>query len=289
MLPNDPISLPRLNVADVHLKYKAARIEGRRQPLDNMRADLDIVNGNITLHPLSFGLGKGSINSNISLAETSNELHAKADVDFQRIDVDKLLTSAGIGRGAGTIAGHAVIDGNGRSVADILGHGNGELKLYMGRGGDLSALLVDISGLEFGNALLSALGVPNRAQIDCLITNFVLQQGVATARRGLGRAGRHLAIKTESKHFSIGSLPTPIDITGSFGSPSIRPEVGPLALRGGAAVALGIIGTPLAALIPTIQFGTGEDNACSGLLRNVETPAHVPAAPVRRREPARRR
>ena len=306
VLPTDPISLPRLNVADVHLKYKAARIEGRRQPLDNMRADLDIVNGDISLHPLSFGLGKGSINSDISLAEVSNQLHAKAAVDFQRIDVDKLLTSAGVGRGAGTIAGHAVIDGNGRSIADMLGHGNGELKLYMGSGGDLSALLVDISGLEFGNALLSALGVPNRAKIECLITDFVLQQGVATARTvlldtneakigvtgdvNLRTEALNLAMKTESKHFSIGSLPTPIDVTGTFGSPSIRPEIGPLALRGGAAIALGIIGTPLAALIPTIQFGTGEDNACSGLLRTAEAPAHIPAAsPMRRREPPRRR
>ena len=305
VLPNDPISLPRLNVADVHLKYKATRIEGRRQPLDNMRADMDIVNGNITLHPLSFGIGRGSINSDISLAEVSNELRAKANVEFQRIDVDKLLTSAGIGRGAGTVAGRAVIDGTGRSVADILGHGNGELKLYMGRGGDLSALLVDISGLEFGNALLSALGVPNRAQIECLITDFVMQQGVATARTVLldtdeakvGVTGNinmrtealDLSVKTESKHFSIGSLPTPIDITGSFGSPSIRPEVGPLAVRGGAAIALGIIGTPLAALIPTIQFGTGDDHACSGLLRTVETPPHVPTARPVRREPERRR
>jgi len=46
-------------------------------------------------------------------------------------------------------------------VADILGHGNGALKLFM-TGGDLSALLVDLSGLQFGNALLSSLGLPKR-------------------------------------------------------------------------------------------------------------------------------
>ncbi len=305
VLPTDPISLPRLNVADVHLRYKAARIEGRRQPLDNMVANLDIVNGNITLKPLSFGIGKGAISSDIALGEVSNELHAKASIDFQRIEVDKLLTSAGIGRGAGTVGGHALIDGTGKSVADILGRGNGELKLYMGHGGDLSALLVDISGLEFGNAFLSAIGVPNRAQIQCLITDFVLQQGVANARTvmldtdearvgitgnvNLRSEALELVVKTEAKHFSVGSLPTPIDIAGTFGAPSIRPEAGPLAIRGGAAVALGIIGTPLAALIPTIQFGTGEDGACSGLLKTAQSPPRVPAPPIRRTEPARAR
>ena len=294
ILPNDPISLPKLNVADVHLKYHAGRIEGRRQPLDNMRADLDIVNGDVHLHPLSFGIGKGQITSDIALAETGNQLNAKTTIDFQRVDVDKLLSATGVARGAGAIGGRAVIDGSGRSLADILAHGNGELKLYMGHGGNLSALLVDLSGLEFGNAFLSAIGVPNRANLECLISDFVLQQGVATARTvmldtdeaRIGITGNvnlrtealGLLVKTEAKHFSIGSLPTPINVNGSLGAPGIAPEIGPLAARAGAAVALGIVATPLAALLPTIQFGTGEDGACSGLLRSIQTPPHVPPA-----------
>ena len=158
-----PLSVPQLNVADVHLKYTAGRIEGRKQPLDNMRADLDIVDGNVHLHPLSFGIGRGSISGDIALAERANNAVApRPTIDFQQVDVDKLLEAAGVGTGAGAISGQAVIDGSGSSIARMLGYGNGELKLYMGAGGDLSALLVDLSGLEFGNALLSALGVPNR-------------------------------------------------------------------------------------------------------------------------------
>ena len=48
-------------------------------------------------------------------------------------------------------------------------------------------------------------------------------------------------LKTDSKHFSVGTLPTPIDITGQLKSPSIKPEIGPLAARVGAAVGLGIL------------------------------------------------
>jgi uncharacterized protein involved in outer membrane biogenesis len=302
MLPSDPISLPKLNVADVHLRYRAARIQGRRDPLENMRADLDIVDGNITLHPLSFGIGHGDISANIALSEAAAGLHANADVDFRRIDIDSLLASAGVGHGAGTIGGKAAIDGTGHSMAQILGDANGEVKLFMGHGGDLSALLVDLSGLEFGNAFLSAIGVPNRAKLECLIADVVLHNGQAQAKTMLidtdeakvGITGDvnlkderiNLAVKTEAKHFSIGSLPTPIDVTGTLGSPSIAPAVGPLALRGGAAIALGIIGTPLAALLPTIQFGTGDDHACGGLLAAIQTP---PKANPEAREPVRAR
>ncbi len=306
VLPNDPISLPKLNVADIHLKYRAARIQGRSQPLDNMRADLDIVDGTVHLHPLAFGIGGGQIAADITL-EPKNEqqLHAKASIDFQRVDVAKLLSSTGIARGAGTLGGKAVLDGTGRSLAEMLGRGNGELKLFMGKGGNVSALLVDISGLQFGNALLSALGIPNRAMLQCFATDVVLQQGNATLKTAMldtdesrvgitGAANLRsetlgITLETEGKHFSIGSLPTPIDVKGTFAAPSIVPHAGPLLARGGAAIALGIIGTPLAALLPTIDFGTGEDNACAGLVRTAQQPPRVPTpAPAAARPRTRR-
>ena len=298
VLPDDPISLPKLTVADVHLKYRAGRIEGRRQPLDNMRADLDIVNGDISLHPLSFGIGSGQIAAQIELAGKSNALAAKTDVEFQRVDVDKLLAATGVARGAGAISGRAVIEGTGRSLAEILAGGNGELKLYMGSGGNLSALLVDLSGLQFGNALLSALGVPSRAKVQCLITDFMLKGGLAESRLtmldtdearigvtggiNLRTEALNLAIRTESKHFSIGSLPAPIGIGGKLASPSIQPDLAEAGGRAAAAVGLGVLLTPLAALLPTIQLGTGEDGACAGLLKEVKTPPRVQApAPAR--------
>ena len=298
VLPDDPVNLPKLNVADVHLKYHADRIEGRSQPLDNMRANLDIVNGAVSLSPLSFGIGRGQIVSDIKLAQSGEGVHAKTTVDFQRVDVDKLLAATGAARGAGAIGGRAVIDGTGRSMAEILAHGNGELKLYMGSGGNVSALLVDLSGLQFGNAVLSALGVPNRATIQCLITDFVLQQGIVDARTfvldtdearvggkgsiNLRDESLKLVLETESKHFSIGSLPAPVDITGTFAKPSVMPDLAVVGARAGAAVGLGILLTPLGALLPTIQLGTGEDNACAGLLADAKAPPRVPPhAPAR--------
>ncbi len=304
VLPTDKISLPKLNAADVHLKYQARRIEGRRQPLDNMVAALDIVNGEVSLHPLSFGIGRGKISSQISLAQRGNGVAAKADVDFQRVDVSKLMAATGAGEGAGAIGGRAKIEGTGDSLAQILGGGNGELKLFMGAGGNLSALLVDISGLQFGNALLSAIGVPNRTQIQCLITDFVLTGGNAESRLTMldtdeGRVGitgdvnlrteaLNLKLRTESKHFSIGSLPAAIGINGTLGKPGISPDLAEAGTRAAAAAGLGVLLTPLAALLPTIQVGTGEDGACGALLHEVQTPPRVPGnAPAR--PPARRR
>ena len=164
----------------------------------------------------------------------------------------------------------------------------------MGAGGNVSSLLVDLSGLQFGNALLSALGIPSRERLQCLITDFVLREGVATARTVLldtedhrtGVTGRlnlrnetlNLVVKTEPKNFSIGSLPAPVDVTGTLGNPSVMPDLVEMGARAGAAVGLGVLLTPLGALLPTIQLGTGEDGACAGLLKGAATPPRVPPA-----------
>ena len=285
LLPNTRISLPKLRAADVHLRYKGARIEGRGVPFDNISVVMDINDGAINLHPISLGVGAGDISGQVALAPTAqSDLRAKADISFTRVDVGRLLAATGAVKGAGLLGGRAEIDATGDSLSSLLGHGDGHLVLLLA-GGNLSALVVDLSGLEFGNALLSALGVPSRASLECFVADLPLQHGVLDTRsliavtseadiRGTGSidlAHERLdyRLRTESRHFSVGSLPTDIGIRGTFKNPSILPNFGELAARGGAAVALGVLLTPLGALLPTVQFGAGDadQNACVSVIR----------------------
>jgi hypothetical protein len=281
LLPIQPISIPRLRAADIHLRYRAASIEGRGMPFDSLEVVADIEDGNIRLHPVQFGVGRGRISGDFTLTPQENgALRAKGELDLRRVDISRLLRAAGAG-GSGTLGGVGKIDGTGRSVSELLGNANGELTLVT-VGGNLSSFLVDLSGLQFGNALLSALGLPARTEIECLIADFGLQRGRLETRTlildtdshvvsggGMASLGRELLdlwLRTSSKHFTVGSLPTPIGIGGTFKKPSISPEVGELAVRGGAAVGLGLIFPPLA-LLPTIQLGVGENNQCERLTR----------------------
>jgi hypothetical protein len=279
LIPDTPISVPKLHWANVHVHYRGQSIEGRSMPLDDLDVKLDIVNGQVALHPLSFGVGAGRINGNVELTPQGNLTHARADIAFQRIDVSRLMAATHAFQGAGTVGGSAAIDGVGNSIAQVLDNGNGELKLGM-VGGDLSAVLVDLSGLEFGNAVLSALGIPQRTQVQCFITNAALRRGTVQLRAlvldtgeavvtGTGGANLRdetldLQLRTEAKHFSIGSLPTPLSIGGTLKHPSILPGA-ELAVRGGLAAGLAAVFPPLAAL-PTIQFGIGDDHRCDRIL-----------------------
>jgi AsmA family protein len=116
--------------------------------------------------------------------------------------------------------------------------------------------------------------------VECFITEAALNRGdfrlqalvldtskaiiTGTGAVNLRDEQLDMQLRTEAKHLSIGSLPAPINIGGTLKNPTVRPG-GELALRSGAAVGLGLILAPLAVL-PTIQFGTGEDHRCDQIL-----------------------
>lgn len=278
LLPDDPFSIPDIRAADFNVHYEGKRIEGENMPLDNLVVTLKIENGLVTLDPLDFGVGTGEIASTIVLDARQDPIRTTADVDFRKVDLRRIMEETALFEGAGRIGGKAHVETKGNSVADMLGKGNGDLKLFMA-GGDISALLVNLAGLDIGNSILSALGIPSRTNIRCMVSDFGLKNGVLETRalyvdteeaNILGTGAINLdketidyRIVTEPKKMSIGAVPAPIEIEGRLKDPSIGPDAEELAKRAAPAVILGVLLTPLAALIPTIQLGLGEDSDCA--------------------------
>ncbi len=305
LLPDKPFNLPKLNAANIYLTYKAASIAGKSMPLDRVAVNLSIVNGAISLHPISFGVGTGQIAGTIALTpQPDKQIHAVANIDFDNVNIATLMAATHAFKGGGLLQGKASIDSTGNSIASWAGNGNGGLALYMA-GGNISAVLVSLSGLEFGNAFIAALGLPKQTDVRCFVGDFALTHGLLITRTllldtgtAIVRGGGTINLKTEQldyhiwskpKHLSIGSLPSPINITGTMKDPSIGPAKAPLALRGGAAVALGIVAGPLA-LIPTIQLGSKDPHVCEALVSSAESQVRTnqPGRPSRPAPPQTR-
>ena len=287
LLPDTPVNLPKIRTADFDIRYAAQHIQTKDTPFDDLAVHLRIDDGVLSLRPVRFGIGGGSISANVLLDGTQDRAHVQADADFREVDFSKVMGALEY-RGSGKVDGRASLDARGNTVADLLAAGNGRLRLSM-EGGDVSALLINLAGLDFGNALLSAIGIPSRAKLRCMIADLDMKKGLVstdtllldtTEANVVGDGTVNLAderidyrVRTQPKTFNIGSISAPIRIGGTLKQPRVRPEARSLGLRGGAAVALGIVATPLAALLATIQPGTGKDQDCQGLLRSVRREA----------------
>jgi AsmA family protein len=283
-LPHKPFDLPGINAANIDLWYRGEHIINRDLPLDNLVVHLVIQNGRITLDPLNFAVGTGTIASDVNLNPVHNLLHANAHIDFRHLQLSRLMAATHSFTGNGVVGGSAHLVGTGNSVADLLGHGDGGMQLFMEHGGNISALLADLAGLQVGDAVLSALGIPRKTPVRCFIADFGLENGIvdtktlllATPAENILGSGTvdladeklHLRITTQATHFSIGSLSTPINVGGSLKNPSVLPAAGPLAARAGPAAGLAVLFPPLA-LLPTIRLGLGNKNACADTLNRI--------------------
>lgn len=281
LFPDIPLNLPKLRAADFDVSYRGAHFENKAIPMDNIETVLTIRSGQVLVHPLNFGVGTGSIRANIALDARGDVVHLKSDIDFRQVDFHRLMQSTGIFQGAGVVGGRAELEGNGNSLAKVLADGNGSLKLFM-TGGDVSNLIVDLAGLDFGRSILSLLGIPQKTNIRCMVSDFGLNDGLVTTNNlvidtgeadiiGKGTVNLRTEmidyqITQDPKHLSIAALHAPIDIHGMLKKPSIGVEPLTLAERAGAAVVLGVVIPGLGALIPTIQLGLGKDNDCATLI-----------------------
>jgi hypothetical protein len=90
--------------------------------------------------------------------------------------VSRMMAATHAFEGAGSISGVGAIDATGNSLASLLANGDGGVKMAMS-GGDLSAVLVDLTGLHFGKALLSALGMPDKTPVECFVGDLGLKRG----------------------------------------------------------------------------------------------------------------
>jgi hypothetical protein len=278
VLPQTPLHPAKLDRVNLHMSFRAQRIQGASMPLDNLRFGMDVVDGSATIHQLSFGVGQGRIAGDIQLTPQANDaLQARAEISFERVDVGRLLWASGGYQGSGALNGVVHVEGSGRSLADIAAGADGAVSLWM-QGGDLSSLLVDLVGLRLGSALFSSLVGSRTTDVECFLADLAVRQGVLSTRtllletadavtRGKGAVDLRnerveIRLRTQSRHVTVGVLPMPLLISGTFKEPRAAPDPATPAGQNGLAGAL--------AMLPAIQLGTAEVPPCRSLLQEAQ-------------------
>jgi hypothetical protein len=83
------------------------------------------------------------------------------------------------------------------------------------------------------------------------------------------------------------SLRSPLYVKGTFKNPDVGVDKGVLAMKAGGAAVLAAVAAPIAALLPLINMGPGEDSKCAQLLAAAKVKPVAPP-PGQRAPPAAR-
>ena len=268
VLPKTPINFDNLRRLDAAIKLRSKHIE-TVLPLDNLTTEITIEAGRLTLEPLDFGVASGEVRSRIELDTRTQPPKTNIDVEIRHISLKDILSRFDIAdESAGIVGGQAKVWLQGGSVADMLASADGGLLLLMA-GGRFDDLLVELAGLDLGEALAALFGdQEEKFAINCAFADIHAKQGVAQLKTfvvdtddtlflGDGaidftQEGMDLIIDPKPKDLSLFSARAPLHIQGTFAEPRIRPGASAL-IRGAASLAMLPV-APLAALIPLLNL-----------------------------------
>ncbi|MGZ4955725.1 MAG: AsmA family protein [Methylobacter sp.] len=287
LLPDVPIDLTRLRATDMEVRLKANQIKGTDWPINDLDIGFNLQKGVLRLDPFDFGVASGAISGSLILDGQKDVPLIQSDLLIKRLSLKQFFTNPQFeSLSAGHFGGRLKVKGNGRSLAEVLATSDGRITLMMA-GGKISLLIIEGAGLDFGQAAPLLLGKDKSTDIRCAIGDFKVDNGllqseifvfdttdsniVGNARINLKDETIDAKVEAHPKDFSIGSARTPITVTGRLKHPTFGLDPKQLAVRTTSAVVLGAFLTPLAAIIPFIELGLGEDSDCRGLIQQARS------------------
>ncbi|MDY0873478.1 AsmA family protein [Dongia rigui] len=266
LFPDLQLKTEKLRVMDMDVTLKAKKVIAENYlPVQSLDGHVSIDNGRAVLDPFKMGLANGVVQGSMILDAKADRPRVEADLALSNLDLKTFFKgSPYVDTTDGKIHARVKLKGNGKSLADVMGTGEGDIRLGM-KGGAISWLLVELAGLDIGQALILYVTDDERVPIRCGAGRIALDKGVATLDRfivdttdsvlyfrgdaNLKSQAINIEIEADAKDFSLLDIDAPIELRGKIRKPEI--SIGK--------------GVP----IPLIEPGDAVDVSCSSLLSSV--------------------
>ena len=267
------------SVMDADVTFAAQRIESTADlPLDDVKGHVTLSDSVMRFEPLDFGVAGGTLESMITLDGNTEPIQASLDAQARGLQLGQLFPGVeSMDAALGSVHGDANLTGRGNSVSDLMEHASGDLTAIVSRG-TVSRFLLEAAGLNVANMVFVKLFGDEQVTLECLAAEFRIDDGLVDTRTfvletddavvtvegqiNLATEVMDLDIHPDNKSVRIFTLRSPLYVAGTFKEPDIGVQKGPVAARAGAAVALGVVATPLAALLPLLNVGTDDETTC---------------------------
>ena len=304
VLPVETFQTERWKKVDADVKFSADRIVRDKQlPISKLNTHLIMKAGVLSLNPLNFTVAGGNMVSNIKLDGSGRDgkdaIKATAKITARHLKIKELFpTIEHMQATVGEINGDAQLSATGNSISTLLAGANGEVKTLINQG-SVSKMLLEMMGLNIGNVVLTKLLGDKPVQLNCMATDFAVTNGLMQTRTfvidtdeatitadgtvNLANEQLNLTLRPQTKSFRIFSLRSPLHVSGPFSKPDVGVDKGAIALKAGGAALLATAAAPLAALLPLINTGPGENSPCGQLLAAARVKPVAPPPPAHAR------
>ncbi len=285
VLPVSPFKTEHWHRMDVEVRFTGRQIIRREAlPVEDLDTQLTMKAGVLTLDPLRFGIAGGRLQGAVRIDGLLEPAQGKLQLHAQGLELKRLFPKVGNAPASvGRLAARAELQGRGNSVAALLGSASGDVSAVISEG-SVSKFVLEAAGLNIASAALTKFFGDRQVPINCLVADLAVDSGVAKPRTfmldtrdaSIGVTGTinlqgeryDLTLHPDSKGVRIITLRSPLYIRGSFEKPELGLDRRTVALKAGAATALGVLAAPVAGLIALVSPGETAVSPCAELLKH---------------------
>jgi len=288
VIPATPVNVGKLRNTDMEVRFTGQKVEASPVPFENMDAHLKLENGRARVDPMALGLGGGRVIGTIALDGSQQVPEFHAELEVRRVQLAQFFHDLTLAREmGGTIGGRIQLTGRGATVAEIIGSADGKLGVAVD-GGRISSLVVKALKTNILEALGVVLSGDKSLPFNCLVVDVAAEKGLVRPRAlvldtpetvvtgdgtiNLRTEALDLTVLGRAKKPQVLATHVPVHVRGTFANPDISVDPTETVARGAAAVALGVLLTPLASILPLLDPGSGEQPECGKLVQNAKSP-----------------
>jgi uncharacterized protein involved in outer membrane biogenesis len=285
VLPDAPLRVEALKNFDAKVDWTVRTVRADNLPVSNITLGLDLDDRLLKLSPLNFSLARGTVNSDITINARREPVFTEYDIRLSPTPMGVLLAGFGVEESGttGTLKARVKMTGTGNSVRDSLANSNGRIAVILPKG-SFWTRNIQLSELDIGTFVQKMFEkkLKEPVQINCGLIGFTVRGGIAAAdpilidtekNVMLGRGGFSfknetidMAFRADSKKFSLFAGQSPVGIGGYFARPNINVISPELLSRAGVGLGLGILASPVAAVIAFVDVGDAKAADCGPVL-----------------------
>ena len=292
IFPDAPLRMESIRNFDAHILYKVKDFRNPKFPITNVDLTFALDHSLMKLSPFTFDIAGGRLASDISINARVPAVITDYDIRLSPTPMGKLLAGFGVEQAGttGTIKARVRMTGTGDTLRDSLGTSNGRIAIIL-PAGTFWTKYIQLSEFDIGVFVQKMFQdkLKKPVQINCGLIGFTVRNGVAaadpilidtdknvmTAKGGFSFKDESLdmSFRADSKKFSLFSGQAPVGIKGYFAQPGINIISPQLITRGAVGVGLGIVGSPLAAVLAFVDVGDAKSAACGPILAGANASA----------------
>jgi len=288
VFPRDSLPIESLKSVDADAKLRIGRLLTARLAASDLKLDLILKNGHITLKPIKALIGGGTLNGHVDFKPKRKTAAMIAAIKIDQLDVGNMLQDLGV---TDLLYGRIDVDvnikGRGESVATLMAGLNGNTRIVMNNG-RINNKYINLLGGDLTSGVYRLVN-PHKdktdyTKINCFVSLFDIKDGLAdstalvlsTADMNVIGDGE-INLNTEELDFSLkpvpkegiagvslslGELTKPFKLEGTLANPSLGIDPTQAAIEIGKAVGGFALFGPFGIAAALVGESANDENPC---------------------------